>query len=122
MAIKNAVRIPIKGTIVDAGVQDLLSPRVPEGQIHCYQHMTWGIDKTTSGGNTRCSLYIEGHGYKHYFAEQDAPTATDLYSYPYPVWLVPGERLGLEIDQGQASTTAQMWLTGYWVKFEEGLV
>jgi len=79
----------------------------------CIDHTAWEIDKATSGGSTRCRLYIDGHGYKHSIAEQDAPAADTLYTWSKNEYLYPGERLALDIDQGQAATTVNMCMTGY---------
>jgi len=122
MAIKNALRLRAKKVFAAAGLQTLLSEYVESGKIYCVQQVAWEINLATSGGNTRCRLYIEGHGYKHYLAEQDAPTADKLYWYKEPVWLVPRERLALDIDQAQASTTAEMNMTGYWTELKGGIV
>ena len=84
--------------------------------------MAWEIDKALTNGNTRVRLFIAGHGYNHYLEEQDNPTVGTLYTYSEPVWLIPGERLAIEIDEGEADTTAEMHLTGYWTKFEGGIV
>lgn len=120
--IKNALRERAKKKFSSAELQTLYSRRVAQDKIHCIQQIAWEIDKTTSGGNTRVRLFIAGHGYNHYLEEQDGPTASQLYTYTEPVWLIPGERLAIEIDQGQADTTAEMHLTGYWTKFKEGIV
>ena len=121
MAKKNALRLRAKKTFSSAGLQTLYVELVEHDKIYCFQQIVWEIDKTTSGGNTRCRLYISGHGYKHDLEEQDAPAANTLYTYDTPVWLIPGERLALEIDQGQASTTAQMEILGYWTEQKEGI-
>jgi len=122
MAIKNALRLRSRKVFASAALQTLYSDYVESGQIYCFQQVAWEIDKATSEGNTRCRLYIEGHGYKHFLAGQDAPTADTLYWYKEPVWLIPRERLALEIDQGQDSTTAEMDITGYWTELKEGIV
>ena len=122
MAIKNALRLRARKVFASAGLQTLLSEYVDYHKIYCIQQVAWEINLATSGGNTRCRLYIQGHGYKHFLAEQDAPAADTLYWYKEPVWLIPRERLALDIDQGQASTTAEMNITGYWTEFKEGIV
>lgn len=122
MAIKNALRERPKQTFTAAQLQTLFSEEVTHDKIYCIQHVAWEINKTTSGGNTRCRLYIDGHGYKHNLEEQDAPAANTLYTYHKPTWLIPGERLALDIDQAQASTEAEMCITGYWTPFKEGVV
>jgi len=121
MAIKNAFRQRLKEVFASAALQTLYSELVKNGKICCFQQIAWEIDKATSGGNTRCRLYIDGHGYKHNIEEQDAPAANELYTYSDPIWLIPGERLALDIDQAQASTTAEMILTGYWTEQKEGI-
>ena len=118
---KEALRLRIVNTISSAGLADVKSDRVKQGKIYCLQVTTWEIDKATSGGNTRCRLFIDGHGYKHYFGEQDGPSANTLYWWKEPIWLVPGEALGLEVDQAQASTAVNMYATGYWVQAGEGI-
>jgi len=122
MARKNALRLRYKEVFTSAALQTLKSEPVEFDMIYCIQQVAWEIDKATSGGNTRCRLYIEGHGYKHNLAEQDGPTAAALYTYTKVVYLTPGERLSLDIDQAQASTTAEMHLTGYWTEQKEGIV
>lgn len=113
MARKDALRLRAKELFASAALQTLYSERVEPGEMWCIDHTAWEIDKATSGGNTRCRLYIDGHGYKHNIAEQDAPAANTLYTWSKNEYLYPGERLALDIDQGQASTTAEMCLTGY---------
>ena len=122
MAIKNALRLPVKETFSDAGLQTLYSELVKAGKIYCIQQVAWEINLATVGGNTRVRLFIDGHGYRHNIEEQDAPAADTLYTYDTPIWLIPGERLAIDIDQGQANTTAEMHLTGYWTEFKEGIV
>ena len=121
MPIKNAIRLRAKKVFASAGLQTLYSEYVDSAAIYCIQQVAWEIDKVTSGGNTRVRLYIDGHGYKHNLEEQDAPAASELYTYDDPIWLTPGERLAIDIDQGQASTTAEMCLTGYWTGVKEGI-
>lgn len=122
MAIKNALRLRAKKTFSSAGLQTLYAEKVKSNEIHCVQQVAWEIDKTTSGGNTRVRLFIDGHGYRHNIEEQDAPAAGELYTFQDPMWLMPGERLAIDIDQGQAGTTAEMCITGYTVPFKEGMV
>lgn len=122
MARKDALRLRAKELFSSAGLRTLYSERVEPGKMWCVDHTAWEIDKATSGGNTRCRLYIDGHGYKHNIEEQDAPAADTLYTYADPIWLIPGERLALDIDQAQASTTAEMVMTGYWIELKEGIV
>jgi hypothetical protein len=113
MARKDALRIRINKTTGSAGLQTILSEPVELGWMWCVEHTAWEISKATSGGNTRCRLYIDGHGYKHNIAEQDAPAASTLYTWSKNEYLYPGERLALDIDQGQASTDVEICLTGY---------
>lgn len=122
MAIKNGLRDRITGYISGAGLAAVKGDLVPAGKIYCYQRIAWEIDKATSGGNTRCRLYIDGRGYNHYLSEQDGPTAAALYWDADPVWLHPGEKLALEVDQAQATTTVQIYATGYFVDFGEGVI
>ena len=116
MAIKNALRLRARKVFNSGAIRTLLSEFVESGKIYCIQQVAWEISLATALGNTRCRLYIQGHGYKHYLAEQDAPTAAKLYWYKEPVWLIPRERLALDIDQPQDSTTAEMDITGYWTE------
>lgn len=122
MAIKNALRIRAKKTFTGGALETLYSEYVEPGKIYCIQQVAWEINVATSGGNTRVRLFIAGHGYNHYLEEQDAPTADVLYTYNDPIWLIPGERLAIEIDQAGATTTAEMHLTGYWTELKEGIV
>jgi len=122
MAIKNALRLRSNKTFDGGKLETLYSPYVERGYIYCIQQVAWEIDKATSGGKDRCRLYIDGHGYKHNLEEEASPTATALYTYSEPVWLIPGERLALDIDYADTTTTAEMCITGYWTEFKEGIV
>jgi len=121
MAIKNALRLRANETFANAGLRTLYSEYVHPGKIYCVQQVAWEIDTATANGNTRVRLFIAGHGYRHNIEEQDAPAADTLYTYAHPIWLVPGERLAIDIDEAQASTIAEMILTGYWTEFKEGI-
>ncbi len=113
MVHRDALRVPIRATITDAGLGLLRSPPVEEGRIWVVEILAWEVDKTMSGGNTRARLYIIGPGWEHYLEEQDAPAADTLYTYSETFRLYPTERVGLELDENQATTLAQMWITGY---------
>jgi len=113
MAIKDALRLRYVEILPSAALDTVKSVRVERGEIWVVEHIAWEIDKATSGGNTRCRLYIEGHGYKHDIAEQDAPAADTLYTWSKDEHLFPGERLCLDVDQAQASTTVNLEISGY---------
>jgi len=113
MARKDSLRLRYVETIASAGLYSLRSEPVETGYLYCIEHTAWEISLATSGGNTRCRLYIEGHGYKHYLAEQVNPVANRLYTWSKNEFLHQGERLVLDIDQAQATTVAQMLLLGY---------
>jgi len=113
MARKDSLRLRYVETISSAGLYSLKSEPVETGYLYCIEHTAWEISLATSGGNTRCRLYIEGHGYKHYIAEQNIPAANRLYTWSKNEFLHQGERLVLDIDQAQATTVAQMLLLGY---------
>ncbi|KKM85335.1 hypothetical protein LCGC14_1290020 [marine sediment metagenome] len=113
MARKDGLRLRPNKIFASAALQTLYSDSVPRGLTWCFQQVAWTIDKATSGGNTRARLYIDGPAWKHYLEEQDAPVADTLYTYSEKVFLYPGERLALEIDQGQANTFADMSISGY---------
>lgn len=122
MAIKNALRERPRELFAGGKLETLYSEHITDDKIYCFQQVAWEINKATVGGNTRVRLFIAGHGYNHYLEEQDAPVAGKLYTYSEPVWLIPRERLAIEIDNADATTTAEMHLTGYWTKFEGGIV
>ena len=119
MARKDAIRLRAKKLFSSAELQTLYTENVEQGKIYCLEQIAWEIDKATSGGNTRCRLYIDGHGYKHNLDEQLTPVADWLYTHFEKPYLTPGERLALDIDQGQASTTAELNATGYWEAVKE---
>lgn len=119
MAKKDGLRLRPTKLFTSAALQPLYSERVPSGIRWCLQSIAWEIDKVTSGGNTRVRLYVEGRGNKHFLDEQLTPAATWLYTRDENDFLYPGERLALEIDQAQASTTAIMNISGYREAFEE---
>ena len=120
MAIKRAIRWANRATNTGAGLAYLYSERVREGELVCVQRLAWEIDKATSGGNTRVRIYIDRDGARWVIAEEDWPIADTIYTVVAPFWLVPGERICIEIDEAQASTQAQLWATGYFTDFPEG--
>ncbi len=113
MARKDALRLPLTKLFASAGLQTLRSDPVPQGQIWCLESIAWEIDTVLSGGNTRCRLYVDGHGEKIDLEEQKTPAADNLYTYADVQYLYAGERLALDLDQAQASTTARMKAVGY---------
>lgn len=113
MARKDALRLRLKQLFTAAQLNTLYSVRVPEGELWVIEQIAWEIDLALSGGNTRARLYLEGHGYKHAIEEQSAPAASSLYTYSEPLFLISGERLALDLDQSQASTTVELHATGY---------
>ena len=114
MAKTSGLRIDMDQLFSGAGVQRLLSTPVPEREWWCLRAIAWEINKATSGGNTRARLYVDrGAGQRHYLDEQLTPTADWLYTRSEDDWLWPGERLGLEVDQGQASTIVKLYAGGY---------
>jgi hypothetical protein len=122
MAKKSPLRDRKAELIASAGVARVRLERTEPDKLVCYQRISWEIDKATSGGNTRCRLVIEGRGYDLPIAEQSVPTAGVLYWYEESVWLVPGEKICLIVDQAQASTNADLHGIGYWRERDEGVV
>lgn len=118
MASKNAYRERAGTTTGSAGVQTVESTRVDVGYRRRLQSIAWEVNKAMSGGNTRCRLYIKGHGYKHYLDTQLVPVANWLYTRNENDYLYAGESLVLELDQGQATTIVTLDLTGYEQKCE----
>lgn len=121
MGKRYSLRLRYIKKFTSAGLASLYSDIVPPGQLWCIQLLSVEGDLTTSGGNTRCRVYIDGHGYKHYVSEQDGPSASTLYWRAEPFWMVPGERLVAEWDQAQINTTVEMLAMGYWKEEGEGL-
>ncbi|KKN37953.1 hypothetical protein LCGC14_0758400 [marine sediment metagenome] len=110
---KSGLRLrPSKGFGL-AGLQTLRSTIVPPGIRWCLESIAWEISKATSGGNTRCRLYIDRGNEKQFLDEQLNPVDNWLYTRNENDWLYPGERLALEIDEGQAATKATLNATGY---------
>ena len=122
MAKKYALRLREKKAFASAGLATVYSSIVPPDQLWCIQLLSVEGNLTTSGGNTRCRVHINGHGYKHYIAEQDAPALSTLYWRAESFWMIPGERIAAEWDEAQAATTVELLAMGYWVKQEEGVV
>ena len=122
MAKKYALRLREKKTFASAGLATVYSDIVPLDQLWCIQLLSVEEDKTTLLGNTRCRVYIEGHGYEHWLAEQDGPAAATLYWRAEPFWVIPGERIAVDWDNAQAATTVEMQAMGYWTEVEEGVV
>lgn len=114
MSTKDGLRLRPEKLFASSGLQTLYTGKVPRGIRWCLESIAWEINKATSGGNTRCRLYIDrGAGDKHFLDEELVPTADWLYTRNESDFLYEGERLALEIDQGQASTTAKMDIAGY---------
>ena len=122
MAKKYAFRIREKKTFAGAGLATVYSDTVPPGQLWCVQLLSAEGSSTTSGGNTRCRAYIDGHGYKHWLAEQDGPSADTLYWRAEPFWMIPGERIAVDWDQGQAGVVVELQAMGYWTEMEGGII
>jgi len=114
MPRKEGLRLRPEELFTSSGLQTLYTSPVPREIIWCLESIAWEISLATSGGNTRCRLYIDrGAGDKHYLDEQLTPVANWLYTRNEKDYLYEGERLALEIDQAQASTHAKMDVTGY---------
>lgn len=113
MPHKKQLRITAHEVISGAGVQRFNTPQVRDGQVWGVQRFTWETNKATSGGNTRARVYIERSGIFFPIAEQDAPAADTLYSIVDPFYMVEGERLVVELDQGQATTTVESHIIGF---------
>ena len=117
MPHKNQLRITSHEVISSAGVQRFYTPYVRDGQVWEVRRFTWETDKATSGGNTRARIYIDRGGILFPIAEQDAPAADTLYSIVDPFFLIEGERLVVELDQGQAATTVESHIIGFEEQF-----
>lgn len=114
MARKDGLRLHPEKYYASSGLQKLETDLVPRGVVWCLESIAWEINKATSGGNTRCRLYIaRGAGEKHFIDEQLNPVADWLYTRNETDYLHEGERLVLEIDQAQAATMAKMDICGY---------
>lgn len=114
MPKKDGLRLHPEKLFTSAGLQTLYTGKVPRNVIWCLESIAWEISLATSGGNTRCRLYVDrGAGEKHYLDEQLTPVADWLYTRNEGDFLYEGERLALEIDQAQADTTALMDVCGY---------
>lgn len=122
MGMKYPLRERVSQVTGSAALVDVFAEPVEPDKIYCIQQLAWTVDKAMSGGNTRVRLYIAGHGYKHYIEEQDAPTADVLYTYAEPLWLLPGKKLALELDQAQATTAVEIFINGYWTDRTEGIL
>lgn len=112
-AIKRALDQPYVELIASAGLATLYSATVPPDEVWCIQRFSFEGNLATASGNTRARYYADRSGARTPLGEQDAPVADTLYWDKDPFWLRPGERLALEWDQAQASTTLKMWIRGY---------
>ena len=119
---KNPLRVRAVGNFPAAGLATLSAEQVPHDTIWCIQRLTFEGSLATALGNTRARVYIAGHGYNLYLAEQVNPAANNLYWMIENYWLIPGERVCLEWDQAQAGTVLQMHLIGYWHDLQEGII
>lgn len=119
MARKDALRLRATATFASAALQTLYTDFVEPGMIGCLEQIAWQFDTALSGGNDRARLYIDGHGYKHQLAQASSPTEGKIYTYTKKPYLYPGERLALELDQGDSDNIAEMNITGYWEAIKE---
>ena len=119
MAKKNAKRLRLKRVTTSAALYTLASDAVPASQFWCLEKIAWEIDKVTSGGNTRCRLYIDTAAYKDILEEQQSPAANNLYTYAEKTYLYPGERLALDVDQAQNTTIVELTARGYYELIKE---
>jgi len=112
MVCLGPVRIHVVDTIASAGLGTISTSRVPPGERWLIERTEYEGDKTTSGGNTRCRVYIGGHGPKFYVKEQDGPSADKLYQIANEYSIYPGEWITLEWDEAQADTILNMYIIG----------
>lgn len=68
------------------------------------------LDVTT--GPTSLDVYLEGHGYKHYIAQQQPTNANYIYFLDRPFRVEEGETLVVEFVGGGASDVMEAWATG----------
>jgi len=101
----------IVGTGVTGVVVELKSRPIKIGKRYCFQRVTFE-DKTSAFTSLR--VYVEGHGYEHYLAEQKSPAAATLYWLKDPVYLIPGERLVGKFTGTTTGDVLEMCITGYW--------
>lgn len=87
------------------------SDYVKIGKRYCFQRVTFE-DKTSAFTSLR--VYVEGHGYEHYLAEQKSPAAATLYWLKDPIYLIPGERLVAKFTGTTTGDVLEMCITGYW--------
>jgi hypothetical protein len=121
MAIKRAIRWIVEATISSAGLGTLYTERVREKELVCVQRLSCEINKAVSGGNTRIRIYIDRDGVRFPIYEDVTAAADTLFSIMDAFWLIPGERIALEVDQAQASTIARLWAIGYFQDVADGI-
>ena len=86
------------------------SDRVPPGQewvitTHSFENET-GARGTVRG-------YADGHGYNHWFWEQESPAAATLYWWKQEIRLREGEQLSCRQASCTASDKLQLLINGY---------
>jgi len=121
MAPKRAFREARKKLFADAGLVTLAFNDVPAGTVRCVQHVSVKTDLALSGGNDQIMVVVAGHGEDDPITDQITPVANDTYWYDQPFWLVPGERLEVELDEAQAATTVTAIIRGYDLPVSEGV-
>lgn len=68
--------------------------------------------RDSTSGPTSIDLYLDGHGYKHYFAQQKPGVAGTIYYLDQPLRVSQGETLVVEFVGGGASDVMEAWATG----------
>ncbi len=119
MARKNVLRLRYTEKFTSAGVQTLYSSKVEAGRLHCYQSLSFRIDELLEDGTGKVTLFVDGHGYQHQLKEFDPVNKNTLIPYTKETWLHEGERLGLELNEGQANVTVAMYINGYWQEVKD---
>ena len=61
---------------------------------------------------TSIDVYLEGHGYNHYIAQQKPTTANYIYFLDRPFKVYEGETLVVEFVGGGAADALEAWASG----------
>jgi len=83
-----------------------------EDRLYALRRVAAEDETTTLTGALR--LYVKGHGYEHWLAEQKSPQLGTLYWLPKVTYLRMGESLVARFTGATASDVLQLYLEGVW--------
>ncbi len=108
--LERPLRLVIRVTSAGAAFDDLLTERVPRGELWRINHIAWE-DETTAFTEGR--TFVSGHGYNHWLKEQDSPVATTLYWDDEEYLLGENEQVGVRMTGATSGDLLRLYIDGF---------